>query len=137
MSIVKKCDVKGFEGTVTLPDGLTLPEYSRFVEASNRAFKIYRDTGQMPQLMQAALPGMIPLVEKWDLKNMPEKPTAETWPGTPPLQSMLLYNWLYEAIMDTYGIRQAAEANDQAPEPPQDIEASDEERANVETGPES
>lgn len=52
--------------------------------------------------MIVLLPGMLPMVEKWSIKGLPEKVTIDDWPGTPPVQCINLFNWLLAMFGDAY-----------------------------------
>ena len=102
MSKIVKCDIKGFEGQITIPDVLTLPVYLEFKRALVLANDSESDGLDIFEQMGISLPGMIQVVEKWELAGVPENVSMETWPATPPSASILLYNWLLEAIVDKY-----------------------------------
>jgi len=87
--------VKRFAGTVTLPDGYTFPQIIAFDKALADARS---DDKTNTEVWFAALRGMIPCVEAWNLAGVPQQPTPETFPATPRASASALVSWLFTEI---------------------------------------
>lgn len=76
-----KSEIKGFEGTVYLPEFLTLPQVNRFSQAlaevsSKEGIKVWeRDEIMMPAIFAC--------IERMEIEKQPEHPTLETFCFTP------------------------------------------------------
>ena len=102
MSKIVKCDIKGFEGQITIPDVLTLPVFLKFRDGVFAGADANKEGKDIFDQMLLSLPGMIQVVEKWELANIPENPTVETWPVTPLEASKELHAWLMNTLNQNY-----------------------------------
>ena len=109
MTKVITSPVKKFSGTVTLHDPLTFPQVIAFQSAIRDAQKlihtdpesgeaVFVDGGDFIQFRYELLKGIIECVEKFDLANMPDVITAETFPSTPLVSSGKVVNWLRDEL---------------------------------------
>ena len=104
--------IKRFAGAVELKD--PLPYYlvtkyeaagqiSRAWRAAHPDFDPEKTTlGDIAALYEPYIPVVIEAVEKWDIVGLPEKPTAETWPGTPRKAAISLLAWLIGQVTELY-----------------------------------
>jgi len=115
MSKTLKCPVKYFEGDVTFCDPLTMPQVmaidksvvlrGEFFEEkevnAQRGYYLKPDTAwSSPD--NEALKAIVECVEKWNLKNVPENVTLETFPGSPRKASKDLISWLWMEVVNIY-----------------------------------
>ena len=95
--------VEHFKGTVELSDPLTFPQVIAFQDAIRETMNLISEDGRenvvMAKLHYALLPGILPCIEKWQLKNIPKKPTIKNFPATPMTAAGLLVDWLREEIL--------------------------------------
>ena len=88
--------VKKFAGFVELREPLPYPAVLKYERAS-RSFKKESD-----DLGEVFLPAILESVESWNLMGVPEKPTPETFPGTPRPEVNRLLAWLLNEITALY-----------------------------------
>ena len=81
--------VKQFPGQVELPDAVTFPQYIAYQDALTAA----REENGARQNF-ALLPGLLACVLAWRLENVPEHPTVETFPASPPVAVSRLLAWI-------------------------------------------
>jgi len=48
------------------------------------------------------LPAILGCVEKWEIENIPEKPTLETFPASPRAETHKLIDWLFRELLTVY-----------------------------------
>lgn len=48
------------------------------------------------------LPAILGCVENWELENIPEKPTLETFPASPRAETHKLIDWLFHELLTVY-----------------------------------
>lgn len=96
--------VEHFKGTVQISDPLTFPQVIAFQDAVRETMSLVSEDGKedmsLAKLHYALLPGILSCVEKWELENMPKKPTANNFPATPMIAAGLLVDWLREEILN-------------------------------------
>lgn len=85
--------VKQFPGEVEIPDYLTYPQYIAYQDALQAARE--REGAQQNA---ALLPGLLTCVTAWRVQGVPENPTAENFPATPPRAVSRLLAWLLVQI---------------------------------------
>jgi hypothetical protein len=88
--------VKYFAGSVVLKDPLPYFVVVRFEQTAREAGGKAEDMGAQ------FLPVILDCVEKWELQNIPENPTPETFPGTPRPPTLRLIAWLLNEITAIY-----------------------------------
>ena len=101
MSRAIESPVKRWPGRVILPDYLTAPQDIAFQQAIKDAGK-FQPEEQFPEFIFAVMPGIAACVEKWELQNFPENPSAENVPTTPRAPVSELYTWLLKEITALY-----------------------------------
>lgn len=94
---------------MTLKDPIPLADVVTLERAIREASEI---EGASPAEYYAViLPGLLRCVEAWQLAGFPEMVTAETFPGTPRVESQRLLAWLADEVVKVYG----GDGGDQAP----------------------
>ena len=97
--------IERWAGTVTLADPLTIPQ-AKLIEAGlesppdeavNANGKIW-----LSFVDEMRLPAIFSCVEKWELKNLPEKVTLENFPASPRGDSHKLADWIFTEIVKIY-----------------------------------
>jgi len=94
--------IERWAGTVTIADPLTIPQ-AQLIEAgmkppeSEEGGRIWLSVIDRNQL-----PAVIACVEKWELADMPETITADTFPASPRSESHKLIEWLFREILKVY-----------------------------------
>lgn len=81
--------VKQFPGEIELPDALTFPQYIAYQDALQAARE---ESGARQNY--ALLPGLLACVLAWRLERVPEHPTVETFPASPPVAVSRLLAWI-------------------------------------------
>lgn len=92
-----KSQVAKFPGTVKLPDALTFPQLQAWENAFGQA-----DVSGDTYILQArrVLPAICEIVQEWHITGIPDNPTPETFPATPPRAVAELLGWLIGLIND-------------------------------------
>lgn len=93
-------------GSVDLPDMLTFPQLAAFRKA-HRAALMELDGGGDAEYFAAVLPGVLAVVQRWDVEGIPERPTLDTFPTKPLRPILALLNEIVTAIIDM--VREADE----------------------------
>ncbi|GAF73997.1 unnamed protein product [marine sediment metagenome] len=81
-------------------DPLTYPQIFAWNDAIEEVQALYakhKGAETLPQLARVnflLLPGILPSVKAWKLKNIPKEPTLETFPATPNQAAGELMEWL-------------------------------------------
>lgn len=101
MSRVITSPIKRWPGTVVLSDPLTFPQVFAFEDAIRAVQAEGKDINQS-RVDGMILPGILACVEEWHLENIPEHPTIENFPATPPVSRSRLIAWLIESITELY-----------------------------------
>ena len=86
---------------MVLHDPLTYPQVIAYQDAISDVVKLMED-GKEPTLQRlnfALLPGIFACVEKWNLENIPENLTIESFPATPMQAAGELIDWLREEVL--------------------------------------
>ena len=95
--------VEYFKGTVQLSDPLTFPQVIAFQDTIRETMQLMNEDGRenmtLAKLHYGLLPGILACVEKWELENMPEKPTIKNFPATPITAAGKLVDWLRKEIL--------------------------------------
>jgi len=87
--------VDRFPGHVILSDPLTYPQVFAFEDAIKAANEQReKDPENFGRMFYCWLPGILPCVEEWHIKGIPEHPTQDTFPATPRLAAANLMGWL-------------------------------------------
>ena len=107
--------VKHFGGTVVISDPLTMPQVVRIDEcliSRRRYFDEVETDGERGYTLKpdvfwsspdtTALDAILLCVEEFHLERMPEKVSAETFPGSPRVASKRLIDWLLGEILIVY-----------------------------------
>ena len=92
--------VKKFSGTVVLKDPLSYPFVLKYEDAV-RTVKA-AENPEVGVMYAPFIPLFIEAVEKWELANFPENPTASEFPGTPRGAVFALVAWLIGEITEIY-----------------------------------
>ncbi len=93
MSKVITSPVKRFPGTVTLQEPLFYPQVIAFRDAVEAARELPDGSSQL-EYNHTILPGIIAVVESWDLAGVEKHPTPDTFPVTPNKSAIDLMAWL-------------------------------------------
>jgi hypothetical protein len=115
-------------GSVTFSDPLSMPQEAAFEMAQAEYRTVFSKGGGLSAQMSALLAGVLPCVEKWDLKNFPDSPTLANWPTRPKQEVAKLVAWLLEQCAALYmesveipnASRPAPTLTPQAPAQPQE-----------------
>lgn len=106
--------IRDFPGEIVLPDSLILPQVlawnDMLIERDLIAQGIDREKTRtlsqnrklIGQLDSVYLPRVFDVVLEWKIKNIPEKPTLETFPMTPRLPSTQFIAWIVGEIQRLY-----------------------------------
>ena len=98
--------VKGFTGSVTIADplnfeqaalieaALELPDEWRDISADKRVYLSVKDKQQLPAVMAC--------VSKWEIENIPQDVTAQTFPSSPRKYSHEFIAWVFREILAVY-----------------------------------
>jgi hypothetical protein len=97
-----KSDLWG--GTVNLTDPLTLEQEAAFEQAAHEAKKAKEKYGDeiISTFVLVWLPTVLLCVDKWNLKDFPERPTMETFPTRPIKELAMLISQLVKEITALY-----------------------------------
>lgn len=102
MSKVIQSPVKRFQGSVTIADPLTLPQ-AQLIEAAMRPPESDNDGRIWLTVFDIGkLPAIFGCVEKWELENIPENVTAETFPASPRGDTHKLIDWIFREVLAVY-----------------------------------
>jgi len=86
MSKIIQSPVKRWPGTITIAEPLTMPQYMAWLDC-NEAAKASDNNQKRPAIF---LPGILAVVEKWELANFPVAPTVDTFPASPAISAIKL-----------------------------------------------
>ncbi len=102
MSKVIESKVKHFPGTVTIHQPATWPQYMAWrqaVEAASHGENLsVAEASFTDDSAKEMIPGVLAMVEKWELQNFPASPTEATFPATPRRSIGLLLAWVISEI---------------------------------------
>lgn len=94
--------VKRYPGTVTIHQPATWPQYMAWRQAveaaSNGESLSVAEASFDDASTQAMIPGVLAMVEKWDLENFPRDVTAATFPATPRVSIGRLLAWVISEV---------------------------------------
>jgi hypothetical protein len=100
----KRIEVKigKWVGAVEIADPLTIPQ-AQAIEAGMKPL----DGGEdgkvfLSQIDSQQLPAVVACVTKWDVTNIPEQVTADTFPASPRKESHALIEYLYREVLKVY-----------------------------------
>ena len=96
MGKIVTCPVKRYEGSVTIKDPIPYLDILK-LERAGREF-----SWETSDIGDAFIPPILACIEKWELKNFPENPTLETFPGTPRSKVNRLLAWLLNSVRVVY-----------------------------------
>ena len=89
-------------GSVTFYDPLTIEQEAK-LEYALSDLQIAREKGGvLSALIIALFPGIEACVEKWELKDFPERITLENFPTRPKIECANLIAWLVTNILELY-----------------------------------
>ena len=88
-------------GSVTFHDPLTLEQEAAWESAILASKALGSDVGLAEQQVKI-IPGILACVERWELKDFPERITLANWPTRPRLERAKLIAWLVKNISDLY-----------------------------------
>ena len=86
-------------------DPLTYPQIFEWEDAIEEVQALYakhKKAKTLPALARVnflLLPGIIPSVKAWKLKNVPKEPTPDTFPATPNQKAGELMEWLRDEMV--------------------------------------
>jgi len=89
-------------GSVTFYDPLTLEQEAAWEYALGAFNKAREANGGVSAFLIALVPGFTACVEKWELKDFPERITLDTWPRKQKMESAKLIGWLVTNISELY-----------------------------------
>ena len=101
MSRVITSPVKKFPGTVRLQDPLYYPQMIAMRNALSAAQSLGGDAAKI-DYNRAVLPGIIAVVEEWNLSGVSKSPTPDTFPLTPVKSADALAAWLIGEVVKLY-----------------------------------
>jgi hypothetical protein len=102
MSKTKTFESTIWGGSVTFHDPLTIEQEAAWEYAYADLQKARERGGGISAILIAALPGIDACVEKWELKNFPERPTLADWPMHQKVESAKLLACLVKNILELY-----------------------------------
>ena len=84
-----------------LHDPLAYPQVVAYQEAVEEIQRLLKDNGDLSQMKMRLilLPSMLACVSEWHLENIPKKPTSKTFPATPIIDAVVLWEWLQGEIL--------------------------------------
>jgi hypothetical protein len=92
-----------YPGSVTLADPLTLAQVELFEVALQPLPNVPEDARILLTVIdKPRIPAILACVEKWELSNLPESVTIETFPMSPRKASHELIAWLFNEIYKVY-----------------------------------
>ena len=99
-------DIDGYSGSVVIPTRFTAPQYMLWKKTSEALARAKTESGgQYDEMAASVLPGVIGLVESWEIEGLTSSPTLENFPMTPILSAIrfLLVVWgeINEIVMPT------------------------------------
>jgi hypothetical protein len=102
MSKIVTSPLQRWSGSVVIADPLTIPQ-AQAIEAGMSKPEA-GDDGRLwlTVIDKMQLPAILACVEKWDLANMPETVTIDTFPASPRADSHKLIDWLFSEIRGVY-----------------------------------
>jgi hypothetical protein len=102
MSKVIISPIERYKGSVTIADPITIPQ-AQAVEAGMTKPESGEDGRVWLSVIDTMqLPAVIACVEKWELTNIPDNPTAENFPASPRKDSHKLVEWIFSEIQKVY-----------------------------------
>ena len=107
MSKIIKSTNEVFTGTVTIPDRLTMPQVLAWERAIMDGQLLGSEEATPAEVDAVVMPVMCEIVEEWNLYDVINKEalgdlTAETFPGSPRIESAKLIGWIVEEIGAVY-----------------------------------
>ena len=89
----KETEIKRWSGSITLPDYLSWPQLMKW-DGVLRATDKYREGDKIKseyvmQFFNDLLPCILDVVQEWHIEGLPERPTVDTFPGSPELVAFL------------------------------------------------
>ena len=97
MSKIITSPVAKWPGTVTLFDPLTYPQVIAFQDVLKLAGELDEDVSVV-EANYILLPGIFTCVETWQLEDIGDNPTVDTFPATPGRSAGELVAWLITEI---------------------------------------
>lgn len=101
--------VDKFPGTVVLPDFLLMPHVLAFESMSDRLREMVKaHDGDSETVMKLSefdvikLPVILLIVQEWHIQNVPDKPTVDTFPFSPRVESSKLISWINQEVIKLY-----------------------------------
>jgi hypothetical protein len=92
--------VKRFPGSVTLSDPLSYPQVFAWRDAIAKVEEF--PDGSPFDVNAAIVPGILAIVEKWELDKFPTPVTMENFPATPPVSAARLVAWITGEITSLF-----------------------------------
>lgn len=102
MSKVVKSPFERWSGSVTIADPLTIPQAQAVEDGLERPESGEDGRVWLSVIDHMQLPAIFLCVEKWELDNMPDPLTLETFPASPRKESHELIEWLFREIAKVY-----------------------------------
>lgn len=93
--------IERWAGSVTIADPLTIPQ-AHLIEAGLHRPESDGEKVWLTVIDEMRLPAIMACVEKWELENMPQPVTVETFPASPRGDSHKLIEWLFNQILQVY-----------------------------------
>lgn len=87
-----------YPGSITLPDGLTLPQMA----AWELVMEVTRGRYDKAQSWLVALPSLANIVEAWSIEGIPEKPTIENCEFSPYRRYKRFAGWVFSEVCKIY-----------------------------------
>ena len=101
--------IAAFAGEVVIPSRLTMPQVMAWEAATNEQAEFIqklteekRERFTFSEIDRIFTPILCELVEEWHIEGVPDKPTPDTFPGSPRLASHQLIEWIGGEIRKVY-----------------------------------
>lgn len=102
MSKVLISPFERWSGSVTIADPLTIPQAQAIEDGMTRPENGEDGRVWLSVIDGMQLPAIFLCVEKWELANMPDPLTIDSFPASPRKESHDLVEWLFGEILKVY-----------------------------------
>ncbi len=122
MSKIVECPVPRYAGNITIPDFPPMQICADWARAGRYSYALFDEVeidGETKLKYKPStvhmdfhilrVPVILEWVEKWELKNVPSKPTMKTFPTVPNPAAEKLYDWLVKLLSDEISATEEAE----------------------------
>lgn len=101
MSKTITSNIKHFTGSVVIADPLTIPQ-ARMIEQGMKDPEQENGRVWLSLIDEKKLPAVFACVEKWELENIPDGVTLETFPASPRAASHKIVDFIFGEIFKVY-----------------------------------